>query len=144
MTLRKYDNKLIQIIDKQGEVYEGICDYSSKDYCFHEYGKNEECLEIFNFLFFKENIKEIKCIDKFTEKYGTIEKLVVEDGIDSIDDAFESEMDDHIYRILLCIEDRGVSSNIVKLLKKLIRYNESKKIIDKAKELIERKENNEY
>ena len=73
MTLKKYDNKLVQIDCIDGKIYEGICSYNSKDYTFHEYGRNEDSIQIFHFLFYKDDIIKINIIDKFTNEYGEIE-----------------------------------------------------------------------
>ena len=145
MNLKKYDRKHIQIIDNDGTVYEGIGNYNDCEYCYHEYGRNEECLDIFSFLFYKSDIKKIRSLEnnnglygKFNEPYGVIEKIIVEEGMRSIEDALESEEDEHVYRLLLCIEKNGVNDEIINLLKKLIKYNKDEKIIKKAKEMIER------
>lgn len=145
MNLKKYDRKHIQIIDNDGTVYEGIGNYNDCEYCYHEYGRNEECLDIFSFLFYKSDIKKIISLDnnntlygKFNEPYGEIEKIIAKEGTNWIEDALESEEDEHVYRLLLCIEDNGVNNEIINLLKKLIKYNENEKIIKKAKEMIER------
>ena len=66
MNLQKYDNKLIQIIDNQNNKYEGICEYYNQEYSFHEYGKDEDCLEIFGFLFYKKDIKKTKSSERHT------------------------------------------------------------------------------
>ena len=57
INLKKYDNKLVRIKCNDGKIYEGNCIYNSSDYTFHEFGRDEESLEIFHFLFYKDNIE---------------------------------------------------------------------------------------
>ena len=136
MNIKKYDGKCVQITDKyNNKVYEGLCQYNSHDYTFHEYGKDEDSLEIFHFLFYKSDIKKIKIIDRFTEKYGEIEKETAMD-MDMLEQALDDEDDIHVYRLLLCLEDIGINKEVKKLLNNLIKYNKDEKIINKAKELI--------
>ena len=107
MKLNKYDNKLVKIVTIDVEIFEGIADYNSKDYCYHEFGRDEECLQIVNVLFFDDYIKEIKIIDNFTTKYSKLEEFIVEDGIDEIIEVIE---EDDIYkeRIINYIKDNNL------------------------------------
>ena len=144
MNLKKYDNKLVQITCTDSKVYEGICSYNNKDYCFHEFGRSEESLEIFHFLFYKCDITKIKLINKFSEPFGEIEKETCED-IDLLEQALDFDEDDiHVYRVLCYLETIEIDDEIIKLLKKLAKENYNKEIITKAKELIKRGNNNEY
>lgn len=138
MNLIKYDNKCVRIICIDGKTYEGNCQYNSKDYCLHEFGRNEESLDIFHFMFYKKDIKKITIIDKFTEKYGEIEKATCKD-MDLLEQALDSDEDDiHVYRLLLCLEDNKITPEIVKMLNQLIKYSENKKIVNKASEIIQK------
>ena len=103
--LNKYDGKIVRIECIDGNIYEGLCEYNSKDYDYHEFGRDEESLQLMVYLFFKKDIKSIKVLDKFTDKYGTLEEEIVNDEI-FIEEVFESECDEHIYRLLLCIKDK--------------------------------------
>ena len=98
MNLKKYDNKCVQITYVDGKTYEGMCQYNCNEYCFHEFGVDEECLEMLCTLFYKSGIKKIVSLEKhhgpygkFTEKYGELEKSIIESGNDMIEEAFESE-----------------------------------------------------
>ena len=73
MNLIKYDNKCIRLVDGLGNVYEGIARYDSRDYNFHEYGKDEESIQMSHTIFFKFVIKKIEIIDSFSDKYGLCE-----------------------------------------------------------------------
>jgi hypothetical protein len=46
MRLNKYDDKCIKIIDIFGNIYEGNCTYCCREYNLHEFGRDEECLQI--------------------------------------------------------------------------------------------------
>ena len=46
MKLNKFDNKKVKIECIDGNTYEGLCSYNSLDYNFHEFGRDEECLQI--------------------------------------------------------------------------------------------------
>ena len=134
-SLRKYDNKLVRIKCIDGKTYEGVCSYNSKDYTFHEYGKNEDSIEIFHFLFYKDDIKKIDIIDGFSNVYGEIELETASD-ISLLEQAIDDEDDIHLYRLLCYLDTIDLSNDIILLLKNLIKYNENEKIVKKAKEII--------
>ena len=48
MKLKKYDNKCVRILDIFGNEYEGNCVYNDREYNYHEFGRDEECLQILN------------------------------------------------------------------------------------------------
>ena len=139
MNIKKYDNKRVRLKDFLGDIYEGIAMHNSADYNYHEYGVEEEGLQLGCVLFYKSQIKKIEEIKEFSNKYGKLEEVVVEDGIDLIEEIFSQEEDIHIYRLLLCIEDNlnnlKEKEKLLKLIKDLIKYNEDDKIIKKAIEL---------
>ena len=138
MKLSRYDNKCVRIDCIDGKIYEGICEYDSRDYCYHEFGRDEEALEILHFLFYKCDIKKIKILKEFSEPYGEIEKETCQD-MNLLEQALDSEEEDiHVYRILLCLEESKITSDIIKLLKNLVKYSSSDKIKEKANKLIER------
>ena len=138
MTLKKYDNKLVQIDCIDGKIYEGICSYNSKDYTFHEYGRNEDSIQIFHFLFYKDDIIKINIIDKFTNEYGEIEIETAKD-IDLLEQAIEDEDDIHVYRLLCYLDTIKICDKCIELLKKVIKYNENEKVVKKAKEIISKR-----
>ena len=138
MNLKKYDNKLVRIECVDGKKYEGLCSYNSVDYTFHEYGKNEDSIEIFHFLFYKEDIKKISIIDKFSKEYSDIEIETAND-IDSLSQALDIDEDDiHVYRLLCYLNTKDLNKDIIKQLNNLVKYSDNKKIIKKAKEIIKK------
>ena len=137
MNLTKYDNKLVRITDVDNNQYEGICSYSNEEFNECEYGTDEESLDITCIKFYKSNIKKVEMINKFSNEYGELEELIVKD-YDLIDEVFESEEDEHIYRLLKCIKHKNIKVN-KKLLLKLLKYNKDEKIINIVKAILERK-----
>ena len=140
MNLKKYDEKLVRISCIDGKDYEGICYYNSNEYNYHEYGVDEDGLQIACFLFYKSDIKKVVLLDNFSDKYGLIEKEAFEDGIDLIEEIFEREEDEHIYRMLLYIKDHLSNCNVekdklIKLLDILIKYNEDERVIKESKNI---------
>ena len=110
MNLRKYDNKCVRIIAIDDKYYDGICSFNSREYNEHEYGKEEESLQILNIIFYKSFIKKIEELEHFSNtEYGALEELIVdlENGpeINFIEDALDYEEEVHNDRLLLCIEE---------------------------------------
>ena len=138
MNLIKYDNKCIRLVDGLGNVYEGIARYDSMDYNFHEYGKDEESIQMSHTIFFKFVIKKIEIIDSFSDKYGLLEESLLESGMDMVDEVLTSEEDISITRLLFCIEDRinilskNEKDELVKILDVFIKYNDNKTNVDEA------------
>ncbi len=154
MTLNNYDGKCVRIVDAWGDVVEGICTHNSAEYCECEFGRSEECLQIMYFLFYKSDIKEITSLEnkngkygKFSDRYGKIEMMVVEDDIDMLTDALLESENEHVYRLLLCLDDYLDPKNnhkfkyhdeVMEALEKVIRYNTDEKIKSQAKLLIDK------
>lgn len=111
MNLRKYDGRLVSITDTCGEIFEGTAEYLVRDYCMHEFGRDEDSLQIANILFFKDDIKRIKKIDSFSSPYGRAEIVNFEDGADVIDDILSGDNDEFRVRLIRCIEDRLTKQN---------------------------------
>lgn len=141
MILSKYNNKLVRITDIFGDVFEGICIYNDKEYTYHEFGKNEESLQLPSMLFYKSIIKKVEVIDNFSSPHGKLEEMVVEDGIDMIEEVFYCEEDEHIYRLLLCLEDNlnsiDYQKELIKYLKEIVKYNKTEKVITESRKLLD-------
>ncbi len=146
MDLKVYDNKLVRIIDNEGNTIEGVCSYNDLETNEVLYGIKEESLILSCTHFKKNEIKSIEEITEFSNKYGYLEKSLVEDGIIMIQEVLESEEDTSIYRLLLCIEDKlsTFSKEDQKELKKIIvtltKYNKNNKILEVANRIIGRME----
>lgn len=146
MDLKVYDNKLVRIIDNEGNTIEGVCSYNDLETNEVLYGIKEESLILSCTHFKKNEIKSIEEIKEFSNKYGYLENSIVEDGIIIIQEVLESEEDTSIYRLLLCIEDKlsTFSEDDKKELKKnivtLTKYNKNNKVLEVANRIIGRME----
>ena len=60
MKLSDYDNQTVRITLKDGMVFEGYAVHNSADYDFHEFGRNEQSLQIDDWLFFRRDIKSVE------------------------------------------------------------------------------------
>lgn len=144
MKLSKYDNKIIRLEDKFGDVYEGICCHNSKDYNEHEYGKYEESLQMSNTIFYNSIIKKVEIIDEFSDKYGKLEEEVIDAGLDLIDEVLTSEEEISVYRLLCCLDEKELSfskedeKKLIELLENLIKYNEDKRNVEMANKLLKK------
>ena len=134
MNLVKYDNKLVRIIDSDNNQYEGICSYNNEEFNECEYGTNEESLDIICIKFYKSDIKEVEIINKFSKDYGKFEESIIES--DLIDEVFDSEENEHIYRLLKYIVDKNIK--VDKELLESLKYNKDKRIINIVKTILER------
>ena len=141
MNLIKYDNKCIRLEDGLGDIYEGVARHDSKDYNFHEYGKDEESIQMSHTIFFKSFIKKIDIIDSFSDKYGLLEESLIESGMDMIDEVLTSDEDISINRLLLCLEDKIDNFSkedkieLDKILKEFIKYDDNEINRDIAKKI---------
>lgn len=140
MKLSNFDDKIVRLEDIFGNTYEGIAIYNNEEYNYHEYGNNEESIVLDNIMFFKSLILNVEEIKDFSNKYGYLEEEVIEAGIDIIDEVLDSEDNISIYRLLLCIKDKldtfYEKEELFKLLDRLIKYNDDKKNIELAKEIL--------
>ena len=121
MNLKKYDNKLLKIIDTNNKVFEGYSLFNSKEYNFHEYGVNEDSIQILDYIFYKSNIKKVDIIKEkeFNKSYSQIELTALEEGLDSVNELLDS---DNINRMINCINDNydNLDNNYKKKLDKLL------------------------
>ena len=142
VNLGYYDGKRVRITDSEGEIFEGVAAYYNKDYCEHEYGRREPCLQIANFTFFRSDVKDIETIrGQYAAPFGRIEELNFQDGIDSIEDELFCEEDESVCRMLSCIEAHVVlhkepCPGLSELLKKLMETELTEKTRLKAENLL--------
>ena len=69
MELLRYDGKHVRLTDIYGQSFTGVADYCSSDYCFHEYGEEEDAVKIGEYLVYETQIASIEEI----EVHGTAE-----------------------------------------------------------------------
>ena len=59
MKLSDYDHKLVQVTDPDGRVFTGYAEHLSSEYCLHEFGREEEALQIREYMFYPPHIAGI-------------------------------------------------------------------------------------
>ena len=69
-----YDNRMVRISDRFGHVFTGTAETLNSDYCFHEYGWDEESIKICNFIIRASDITGIRelpglCVLRATETW---------------------------------------------------------------------------
>lgn len=108
MNLKKYDNKCVRIIDTDDNIFEGNCIYNSREYNEHEYGMNEDSLQILNISFYKSYIKSIEILKELRkDEYSMLEELIVDSDKDFLDDALDMCNEIEKERLMLCIKDKN-------------------------------------
>ncbi len=153
MDLAGYHGQCVRVTDWNGDVFEGICSYHHPDYNAHEFGRREECLQILDYLFFKDCIRHVESLEehtgpygRFSDPYGRIEETAVQEGIDSIREVLFGEENEHIRRLLRCLE-RYLDSDadamfscrgaVIVALRELYETTDDDAIRTEAKRLIE-------
>ena len=111
MDLRSYDGQCVRVIMDNGEIIDGICCYNNEEYNEHEFGRCDECLEFVYLLIYKSEIKSIESLEnhtgpygRFLDPYGRLEEMAAEDGIDAIVDVLFCEENEHVMRMLNCLD----------------------------------------
>lgn len=111
MNLKTNDNTCVRIVDTDGNIYDGICQYYDAAYNEHEYDRDEDSLKIENFIFFQSDILEIHSLEnhtgpygKFLDPYGKLEEETIKEGMVFIEDVLMSEIDDHVMRLMNCLD----------------------------------------
>ena len=57
---RRCDGKPVRLTTTQDEVFFGIASHHSAEYCFHEFGRDEEALQIGCFVFYPRDIRDVQ------------------------------------------------------------------------------------
>ena len=108
MNLKKYDNKCVRIIDTDDNIFEGNCIFNSREYNEHEYGMNEDSLQILNISFYKSYIKSIEILKELRkDEYTMLEELIVDSDKDFLDDALDMCNEIEKERLMLCINNKN-------------------------------------
>ena len=58
--LSKYDDKYVMLTDSEGLVFTGSCIFNSAEYCQCEFGRDEDALQIDDWLFYERDIIKIE------------------------------------------------------------------------------------
>ncbi len=153
MNLKQFDGLCVRIIDIHGDIIDGICSYNNADYDEHEFGRYEESLEIVSYLFYRSDIQSVESLEnhtgpygKFLDPYGKLEEMAARDGIDSITDFLFCDDNEHVMRMLNCLDryldpyfgyDFPCRAETLDALEELCRTSDDNDIIDEAQRLIE-------
>ena len=111
MDLRQYDGQCVRITVLNGDIFDGVCTYKSAESSARESGRCEEGLQIIYYVFYKSDIKSIESLEnhtgpygKFRDPYGKFEVMTVESGIDSIIAVLFCDDNEHVMRLLNCLD----------------------------------------
>ena len=144
--LSVYDDKLVRVMDTDGNAFEGIAMYCSPDYCMVEYGRCEAALQIGTLLIYRSTILNVETPEDFTAPFGTLEESTVEAGMDLVDEALEDEEDVHVVRMLRCLAHHldpqtgsgfSGSEKLRAPLQSLQKWRESDEIRELARQVLE-------
>ena len=98
----------LQTIVDNDNVFEGNCIFNSKEYNEHEYGMNEDSLQILNISFYKSYIKSVEILKELrNDEYSMLEELIVDSDKDFLDDALEMCDEVEKERLMLYIKDKN-------------------------------------
>ena len=61
-----YENKIVRVIDKWGKVFTGVPVSFPAEYGFHEYNREEEAIQIADYMIFESDIAEIRELPNFS------------------------------------------------------------------------------
>lgn len=67
-----YDGKLIRLTDDQGNTFTGEADALSAEYAFHEYGREEEGIQIGEFVIYRSQIARVEILPTYEEAVAAI------------------------------------------------------------------------
>ena len=147
MKLSKFDGLRVRVTTVWGDVIDGICQHNSAEYNEHEFGPHEEGLQFPSLLLYKRDIKKVRLLkDGFPTPFGKLEELAVEDGADIIEEVFLCEEDEHILRLLRCLEQQldpakqpqlPEREEILDLIRQLHKYTHNPEIMEKADRLLQ-------
>lgn len=96
MNLSQYDNRHVRVTDKWGHVFEGLASSHSADYCFHEYGVEDDGILVGEYLVYAGDIADIRTVRLHgTAELGTTHLLLRK---------YRPEDAPYLYRYLGCDE----------------------------------------
>ena len=111
MRLQPFDEKCVRITLTNGDVFEGVCCYNSRDYNEHEFGRAEDALQMANFIFYRSDILQIESLEErqgpyghFSAPFGLLEEINARDGVDFIRAVIEYEEEVNTLRMLRCVD----------------------------------------
>lgn len=72
MELFKYEDKLVRVTDKWGYTYSGVAETFPSGYGLHEYGREEESIEIGDAVIFAGDIAKVEFLPGYEEAVASI------------------------------------------------------------------------
>ena len=72
MKLFKYQDKLVRVTDDQGYVFTGVADTFPPGYGLHEYNREEEGLQIGDYVIFEGDIEKVEFLPTYEEAVAAI------------------------------------------------------------------------
>ena len=60
--LKRYDNTTVRVRTKFGEVIEGACEWNDREYCLAEWGIDDDCLRIRDYMIAAEIIESVELL----------------------------------------------------------------------------------
>ena len=60
MNLYDFDNRMVRVTDPDGRLFTGIAETLSHDYCLHEFGRDEDAIQIRDYIFYEKDIARIE------------------------------------------------------------------------------------
>lgn len=156
MDILQYDNKHVRVTINNGSIYEGIVTHNSASYDEHEFGRDEEGLQMPALLICADDILSVESLEeredgpwgKFTEPFGRLEEesLFDPDGDPVLAcEILDCEESEHVIRMLRCIgyyldPEKGKTipgkKSIIEQLRVLVKYSGDSEITDFAEQLI--------
>ena len=61
--LKQLDGRWVRLVHSDGLAFEGRCEHLHAEYCLHEFGREEDALEIDHWLFYKSDIQSIEAVE---------------------------------------------------------------------------------
>ncbi len=153
--LRKYDGRCVRLTDVFGDTYEGNAVYFSDEYAWQEFGCYEEGLQFVCYIFYYDQIRSIEILDdhegpygRFSAPFGKLEEDCIGDP-DLIDEFFCSQENEHIGRMLKCLEvyldpqngkEMDEREKTLDLIRKFVKTTDDEVLCDQAKQILKAEE----
>ena len=67
-----YEQKLIRLTDDQGNTFTGIADTLPAEFCMHEYGREEEAIQLGEYIIYRSQITKVEILPTYEEAVAAI------------------------------------------------------------------------
>lgn len=72
MTLFKYEDKLVRVTNKHGYSFIGVAETFPAEYGMHEFNREEECIQIDDYIIFESDIEKVEYLPTYEEAVSAI------------------------------------------------------------------------